>query len=268
MGGERDLAALLEGLRPELHPDTFVFCSLQLSQAPPSALQPFATIREREGLTLVLTQGEAEAHTLSYEGRFRRITLRVHSSLEAVGLTAAVSTALASCGISANMLAGAFHDHILVPLEDAERAMACLRALSADGPKKPAPTLRIARPTDSLESTALLYARGLGLARLGGFSDHEGFSGVMLGSPGVPYHLELTQKAGHPAGCSPTTDDLLVFYEPDEATWHARCDAMVAAGFERVEAFNPYWDVAGRTFQDPEGYRVVIQRGTWPPRPG
>ena len=268
MGGETNLASLLTALQPELSEGTFVFVSLPDEEQAPSGCAPLATIREAEGLTLVLTLEDAELSGFIYEGHFKRITLRVHSSLEAVGLTAAVSTALANHGISANMLAGYFHDHILVPSEDAEPAMACLRALSGDGPSTPAPTLRVARPTDTLESTALLYERGLGLARLGGFSDHEGFSGVMLGSPGVPYHLEFTQKAGHPAGCAPTKDDLLVFYEPDAPTWRARCDAMVAAGFKRVEAFNPYWDDAGRTFQDPEGYRVVIQRGTWPPQSG
>jgi len=128
------------------------------------------------------------------------------------------------------------------------------------------PTFRIARPTDHLEPLSEMYAAGLGMARLGGFTDHDGFSGTMLGYPGAPYHLEFTAKDGHVAGRAPTEDNLLVLYVEDEGEYALRCDAMVAAGFTHVAAFNPYWDHAGRTYEDLDGYRVVIQHGAWPER--
>ncbi len=126
------------------------------------------------------------------------------------------------------------------------------------------PHLRIARPTDQLDTIANMYREGLGLEVLGRFDDHDGFDGVMLGEPDAAYHIELTHQRGHDAGRAPTKENLLVFYVPDEVSWTARCDAMRTAGFAEVAAHNPYWDRAGRTFEDPDGYRVVIQRGTWP----
>lgn len=125
------------------------------------------------------------------------------------------------------------------------------------------PTLRVARPTRDLQVSAALYAEGLGLERLGGFEDHAGFHGVMLGRPGWPYHLELTWHPEHPPPPAPSPDDLLVFYFPDPEAHAARCRAMARAGFEAVASLNPYWDAHGRSFQDPDGYRVVIARGDW-----
>jgi hypothetical protein len=103
----------------------------------------------------------------------------------------------------------------------------------------------------------------VGLTRLGGFEDHAGFDGVMLGVPGASYHLEFTQKRGHVAGPAATEDNLLVFYLPDKRKWQAAVNRMIAAGYEPVPSFNPYWDRAGRTFQDPDGYRVVFQNEAW-----
>jgi len=127
-----------------------------------------------------------------------------------------------------------------------------------------APTLRVARPTDHLEAVVQFYTDGLGLSRLGGFEDHDGFDGVMLGVPGAPYHLEFTRKRGHAAGHAPTQDNLLVFYLPDRATWQRATDRMAAAGYRPVPSFNPYWDRSGRTFEDPDGYRVVLQHAPSP----
>jgi len=106
---------------------------------------------------------------------------------------------------------------------------------------------------------------GLGLAPLGSFEDHEGFDGVMLGIPGVPYHLEFTRKRGHSAGRAPTQDNLLVFYLPDRQEWLDGVSRMLAAGYAPVPSFNPYWDRTGRTFEDPDGYRVVLQNEAWSP---
>jgi catechol 2,3-dioxygenase-like lactoylglutathione lyase family enzyme len=119
--------------------------------------------------------------------------------------------------------------------------------------------LRVARPTDHLEEVVRFYVDGLGLERLGSFEDHEGFDGVMVGAPGAAYHLEFTRKRGHVAGRAPTQDNLLVFYFPDPSEWKAAVERMRAAGYEPVTSFNPYWDRAGRTFEDPDGYRVVLQ---------
>jgi catechol 2,3-dioxygenase-like lactoylglutathione lyase family enzyme len=124
--------------------------------------------------------------------------------------------------------------------------------------------LRVARPTDRLDEVMRFYVDGLGLRRLGSFEDHDGFDGVMVGAPGAAYHLEFTRKRGHRAGRAPTADNLLVFYLPDRREWQDAVDRMTRAGYEPVSSFNPYWDRAGRTFEDPDGYRVVLQHASWP----
>lgn len=124
--------------------------------------------------------------------------------------------------------------------------------------------LRIARPTDQLEEVIRFYTVGIDLKVLGLFEDHEGFDGVMLGIPGDSYHLEFTRKRGHAAGRAPTQDNLLVFYIPDRQQWLERTERMSAAGYQPVPSFNPYWDRSGKTYEDPDGYRVVIQNQSWP----
>ena len=124
-------------------------------------------------------------------------------------------------------------------------------------------TLRVARPTDHVDQVVRFYSEGLGLTKLGSFEDHDGFDGVMLGVPGALYHLEFTKKRGHDADRAPTKENLLVFYLPDEQQWQAAIKRMIAAGYEPVSSFNPYWDRAGRTFEDPDGYRVVLQNAAW-----
>jgi hypothetical protein len=132
VAGETNLEVLLQELSPSLGAETFVVCTLpEEAYGALASARPLASIREAEGLTLVLTQSEADAHGLTYEGTHRCITLRVHSSLEAVGLTAAVSRALADAGISANILAGYYHDHVLVPDAQADAAMVRLSALGS-----------------------------------------------------------------------------------------------------------------------------------------
>jgi catechol 2,3-dioxygenase-like lactoylglutathione lyase family enzyme len=123
--------------------------------------------------------------------------------------------------------------------------------------------LRVARPTDDLDALLRFYERGLGLNVLCRFEDHEGFDGLMLGQRGAPYHLEFTRARAHVAGRAPTQDHLLIFYLPDEAEWKAAVQRMRDAGFEPVPAFNPYWDREGATFEDPDGYRIVLQRSAW-----
>jgi hypothetical protein len=86
---------------------------------------------------------------------------------------------------------------------------------------------------------------------------------LILGHSQQPYHLEFTAQRGHRVGKAPTQDHLLVFYLPDQDAWEASCARMLAAGFRCVPAYNPYWDVHGRTFEDLDGYRVVLQNAAW-----
>ena len=125
------------------------------------------------------------------------------------------------------------------------------------------PVMRVARPTDNLTTIKNMYINGLGFVLLGEFTDHDGFDGVMLGQPNAPYHLEFIAKAGHTVGTAPTQDNLLVFYIPEQDEWEEHCQKMRQAGFIEVPSFNPYWDVQGKTFEDVDGYRVVLQNTVW-----
>ena len=124
-------------------------------------------------------------------------------------------------------------------------------------------TLRVARPTDNLATVAAMYAQGLGLLVLAEFVDNDGFDGVILGRSEDRFHLEFTARRGHEVGRAPTEDHLLVFYIPDRAKWDASCARMMDAGFRGVVSCNPYWDVHGRTFEDVDGYRVVLENSAW-----
>lgn len=124
--------------------------------------------------------------------------------------------------------------------------------------------LRVARPTDDLAAVVRFYRDGLGFAVLYEFKDHDGFDGVMLGHSGAAYHLEFTRRAGHSAGRAPTEDNLLVFYLPDARQWQNAVKRLESHGYHAVKSFNPYWDKQGKTFEDPDGYRVVLQNASWP----
>ena len=123
--------------------------------------------------------------------------------------------------------------------------------------------MRLARPVGDLALSVAAYQRGLGLQELGHFENHEDFDGVMLGQPGSDVHFEFTVCRSHPVRPTPTPEDLWVFYQPDATAWQTTCDALLAAGFGEVLSFNPYWSRHGRTFEDRDGYRVVIQRAAW-----
>jgi len=123
--------------------------------------------------------------------------------------------------------------------------------------------LRIARPVSDLDRTRSMYCAGLGLHVLGTFENHEGFDGVMLGKVGMQYHFEFTYFRTHPVLPSPTHEDLVVFYLPGIDEWKAACNAMRMAGFLEVRSLNPYWDLHGQTFQDHDGYRIVLQNDAW-----
>lgn len=131
MSGETDLDVLLGSLEPQLDPVTYVWCTAPGLAAAGALVDAVATVREDEGLSLVLPIDAAARHGLDFEAPSARITLAVRSSLAAVGLTAAVAGALAADGISANVVAGFHHDHIFVPRERAADAMAALASLAS-----------------------------------------------------------------------------------------------------------------------------------------
>ena len=130
MSGIKELDQLLKSMKPHLQDNEFVFCSVKGQLHDYIDLNPVGTFIEPEGLTLILERGLAEQKQLSFDGSFRMITLTVHSSLEAVGLTAAVSTKLAAKDISANVVAAYYHDHIFVPTAKAELALQALSEFS------------------------------------------------------------------------------------------------------------------------------------------
>lgn len=131
MTGIKSLDKLLESMSPKLDSDEYVFCTTSQGALKESlSLSPIATFQEEEGLTLVLLKEVADNAGVKYEGVFSKITLTVHSSLEAVGLTAAISSALAKNDISANVIAAYYHDHVFVPKRDAVKSVKILESLS------------------------------------------------------------------------------------------------------------------------------------------
>lgn len=129
MSGEKDLFTLLQNMEPELQPGQYVFVSAK-QELPIKPAQILATFREKEGTTYVLEKSLADKLQLSYDYVAGWITLNVHSALEAVGLTAAFANALAEEGISCNVMAGYYHDHIFVDEKEAAKAIDVLHALS------------------------------------------------------------------------------------------------------------------------------------------
>jgi len=123
--------------------------------------------------------------------------------------------------------------------------------------------MRVARPTNNFAEILRFYRDGLGFEVIGSFEDHDGLDGLMLGHPELDYHLEFTHKRGENVPRAATQENLLVFYLPDPDAWQAAVDGMIACGYQPVKSFNPYWDVRGMTFEDMDGYRVVLQRAAW-----
>ena len=131
MNGETDLQKLIQGMEPSLNEGEFVFCTVNSLQH--LTLNPLCLFQEKEGTTVILSKEQADKASLPYSGIYAWITLSVHSALEAVGLTAAVSKALTDANISCNVVAAYYHDHIFVPIKDAQRAMDALVKLSKQG---------------------------------------------------------------------------------------------------------------------------------------
>ncbi|WP_339414510.1 ACT domain-containing protein [Pseudomonas sp. EA_35y_Pfl2_R5] len=129
MAGETSLTTLLRSMSPQLNDGAYVFCSLS-DIAQLGGLHPLGSFQEAEGLTVILPRQQAEQLRLPYSYVAAWLTLHVHSALEAVGLTAAVASALAQAGISCNVIAGFYHDHLFVAHADGPRALAVLQQLS------------------------------------------------------------------------------------------------------------------------------------------
>ena len=115
-----------------------------------------------------------------------------------------------------------------------------------------------------MEAVTTFYRDGLGFEVLAAFEDHAGFDGVILGARQAPYHLEFTHQRGHRTTATPDGETLLVFYLPQGALWRAAVERLRAIGVAPVPSQNPYWDRSGLTFEDPDGYRVVLQKAAWP----
>lgn len=129
MTGETSLSALLRSMNPELNDGEYVFCTVADSKRV-EGIEVVGSFREREGLTVILERNQAQQLGLDCDYVMAWITLTVHSSLAAVGLTAAFASAMGQAGISCNVVAGFYHDHLFVGKDDALKAMTILRALA------------------------------------------------------------------------------------------------------------------------------------------
>ena len=121
--------------------------------------------------------------------------------------------------------------------------------------------IRIARPTDKLQEVVAFYRDGLGLSVIGHFENHAGYTGVMLGMPDERFHLEFTHADSGSPSPAPTKDNLLVLYMPDLQSHKDALHRLNASGHKPVEPENPYWKLHGETFEDPDGWRVVLYHG-------
>ena len=130
MSGEENLNKLLKNMSPILGDFEYVFITIAGNYGDHAHLKPLCSFVEKEGLTLIITKDKAEQEGFAIDGVFKKITLEVHSSLNAVGLTAAVATKLKDSNISANVVAAYYHDHIFIQSDVAQEAMDALKELT------------------------------------------------------------------------------------------------------------------------------------------
>lgn len=128
MNGERDLATLKRRMAPQMHDQTFVYCTFPDNRVP-AGLTPICTFHEAEGLTAIAEKSQAERFGVPYEFESRLITMTVYSSLDAVGFLAALTRQLADAHIPCNVVAGYHHDHLFVPVARASQAFELLSAM-------------------------------------------------------------------------------------------------------------------------------------------
>ena len=127
-----------------------------------------------------------------------------------------------------------------------------------------APHLRIARPSLDLDASRRFYVEGLGLQLLFSFEDHAGFDGMIIGHPTWPYHLEFTRNRRVSVRPAPSNEDLLILYLPLGDEWERAVARLREFGAREIAASNPYWNLQGVTFVDPDGYGIVLQNASWP----
>lgn len=132
MTGITVLERLIAEMEPLLHDATFVFACLPPDTEPPYGLKPRMIFTEAEGTTLILERAVAVRNNIAHAFPCRMITLQVHSALEAVGFLAAVAARLSELGMGVNPVAGFHHDHLFVPEDRAEAALASLKDMSRE----------------------------------------------------------------------------------------------------------------------------------------
>lgn len=132
MSPETNLQKLLATMEPELQPGEYVFSTVLPIDFRELQIQPWGWFREAEGITLILEKSAAISAGLDYAFPCRLITLKVHSSLEAVGFLAAITERLSAAGISVNTISAYYHDHLFIPIERAEEAVTILQQITKE----------------------------------------------------------------------------------------------------------------------------------------
>jgi hypothetical protein len=127
--GISDLKALLTSMNPKIIKGEYVFCTMSEAESSSSRVNPISVFHEEEGISLILKKEEAERYSIPFSSIWARITLKVHSSLLAVGFLAVITDKLAKAGISVNVVSAYYHDHLFVPLEKADEVMSLLMSL-------------------------------------------------------------------------------------------------------------------------------------------
>lgn len=118
--------------------------------------------------------------------------------------------------------------------------------------------IRIARPVSNLKEIQRFYGEGLGLPLIGHFENHQGISGIMLGLPDGSIHLEFTQHEDEISIQPPSKEHLLVLYMRNSDVYHQQVNRLQEMGYACVAPENPYWLHISETFEDPDGWRVVL----------
>ncbi|EIP85210.1 Glyoxalase/Bleomycin resistance protein/Dioxygenase superfamily protein [Burkholderia humptydooensis MSMB43] len=121
------------------------------------------------------------------------------------------------------------------------------------------PVLRVARPTNDIDTLVRFYTQALDFDVVARFEHHEGFDGAIVGRAGYPWQIEFTHQHGVTVARAPSPEHLLVFYLPERPVWAEAVERMLAHGATPCRSVNPYWDRKGVTFEDPDGYRIVLQ---------